>query len=92
MLDGIVNSMDMSLSKLREIVKDREAWHAAACGVIESHDLQMRNKCVNVSPSLPVFPSSQALPMSTCPFFTFASLFLPCDQQPHYWAYMLRKS
>ena len=38
-LDGITDSTDMSLSEVLKKVKDREAWHAAVCGVAKGRDL-----------------------------------------------------
>ena len=62
--DGITDSLDMSLGKLREIVKDREAWRAAVHGVTElDMTAQLNNSKLMLGSSLPHPPPNTQAPV-----------------------------
>ena len=72
-LDGLIDSVDMSFGKLQEMVKDREAWHAAVRGVTKSQTWQRLNN--NKSSFVYSFPLYNFISPSPCWFTMFLKAF-----------------
>ena len=82
MLDGIPDSRDLSLSKLWEIVKGREAWRAVVHGVTKRQDLATEQQNTGIRPKL----GSKNGPLGVPDAFLFTLLLLlpPCFLSPYF--------
>ena len=102
-LNGITNSLDMSVSQLWEMVKDRETWHAAVHGITKSQTWliywtttmprQRRLPNIPQEPEIPLQSVTSLLSSSLCIKTIFNSLFDPIDQSvPRMWQFYFQNA